>query len=242
MRALNMAAIRGESKSVAALQRLSAQIRGDIWNRWMAIAQKRALIWWRDRSVAPGVKARFTIAGATYYGFGKRLRKPSSQLPYYKVTGALERALLARKPKTKQASKNGGIVQTILKFGGLSLNYMTTTSKPDMRQITGWTREVKTVTQSFNVGGYTRPTKGGGSAKVAGYSMTRQITRGRNRAVRGGETHSALFGKFNRDAPAIQARVQVELRRIVRASAYDKRTGMLKSSVITPSELLGAAA
>lgn len=242
MRALNAAAIRGETKSIAAMRRLSEQIRSDIWNRWLAIAQKRALIWWRDRSVAPGLNARFTAAGATYYGFAKRLRKPSSLRPYYHVTGSLQRALMARKPKTKQASRNAGVVQTILKFGGLALNLMTTTGKPDMRGVVGYTREVRTVTQSFNVGSYTRPVKGGGSVVVAGYSMNRRITRGHTKPVRGGETHGALFGKFNRDAPAIQARVQVEMRRILRASAYDKRTGLLKSSVVTDVDLHGAAA
>jgi hypothetical protein len=221
MRAVTSAAIRGESKSVAALQRLSAQIRGDIWNRYMATAQKRALIWWRDRSVSPGLKARFTVSGASYYGFGKRLRKPSSLRPYYNVTGALERALLARKPKTKQASKNGGIVQTILNFGGLSLNLMTTTAKPDMRGIVGWTRETKTKTESFNIAAYTRPWRRGSSTivSVPAHSMTRVRTYNRHKPVRGGETHAALFGKFHRDAPVIQARVQVELRRSPTTSA-----------------------
>lgn len=244
MRVLNAAAIRGETKSIAAMQRLAEQIRGDIWNRWLAIAQKRALIWWRDRAVAPGLKARFTTSGATYYGFAKRLRKPSSLKPYYHVTGSLERALLARKPKTRQASKNAGIVQTILKFGGLGLNLMTTTGKPDMRGIVGWTRETKTKTESFNIGAYTRPWRRGSATivHVPAHSMTRVRTYSRSKPVRGGETHAALFGKFNRDAPAIQARVQVEMRRILRASAYDKRTGLLKSSVVTNTDLQGAVA
>jgi len=235
MRGINAAVIRADTKSVDKLRMLGQQIRGDIWNRWMATAQKRALIWWRDRSVPPGLKARFTVAGATYYQFTSRARKPSSLKPYYHVSGSFMRQLAARKPRTKQASKNAGVVETILKYGGGALNLMTTTSKPDMRGIVGWTRETRTVSESLNVSAYTRPWRRGSSTivKVPAYTMTRTVTRSRSKPVRGGETHAALFGKFTRDAPAIRARVQVELRRIVRSAAFDKRTGLIKSALAT---------
>ena len=236
IRAASAVAIRSDTKTLERILAFEAQLRGDIWNRWLALAQKRALIWWRDRSVAPGLNARFTAAGASFYGFGPRLRKPFSLKPYYHATGSLQRALMKRKPRTPQASKNGNIVKTLLKFGGLSLNLMDST-KPDMRQITGWTRTTKTVTESFNVGAYTRPWRRGSSTivSVPAHTMTRQRTYSRHTATRGGETHAALFGKFTRDAPVIQARVAIEMRRIIRASAYDKRTGLIKSSVAADS-------
>lgn len=237
IRAAAAVAMRSDTKTVARIQALADQIRGDLWNRWLAIAQKRALIWWRDRSTPPGLKARFTTQGIHYYGFGRRGRKPSTLYPYYHVTGALQRALLARKPRTKQASKNGGVVQTLLKFGGLSLNLMTTTSKPDMRPVVGVAKNIRTMTESFHVGSYVRTLRSGGSITVAAYDMTRQRSVTKTTLVRGGETHAALFGKFTRDAPAIQARVAIEMRRIIRASAYDKRTGLFKSSVVRPVEL-----
>jgi hypothetical protein len=231
-RAASRGVIASKTRSVDRLAELGRILRSDIWNRYMAAAQRKALIWWRDRTVPPGLAARFTNAGADYYKFGRRLRKPSSLRPFYMVNGDLMRAMAARKPRTRQASKNGGVVSTQLKFGGGALNFMTTTGKPDMRPVTGWTRTTRAVTESFNVGSYTRATKAGGSVTVQSYSMTRVRTVSKSKPVRSGETHAALFGKFTRDAPAIQARVQVELRRILRRTAFDKRTGMLKSGLL----------
>ncbi len=234
------ASINSDTKTVAKINALADQIRGDIWNRWMATAQKRALIWWRNRSVAPGLNARFTVTGAQFYGFGPRLHKPSSIKPYYHVTGSLQRALMKRKPKTPQASKNGGMVRTTLPFGGLSLNAMTSESGRDMRQIIGFTKQSSVVHESFDVGSYVRKTKYG-TATVRAHHVERERLAVRTIAHRSGLTHAAIFGKFDRDAPVIQARVQVELRKILRASAYDKKTGKIKSSVISDQELRESA-
>lgn len=227
----------GSSGSIQQLRVLSTLLRSDIWNRWVGIAQRRALIWWQQRRVPPGVAARFTVAGAKFYGFGPRLRKPSLIPPYYTVTGEMERTILARKPKTKQASKNSGVVESRLAFGGSWLNVM---DRENFRQIQGYVRVSRSTTESFNVASYTRKTRSGSTVKVEGYSMNRTKTFGRWTPERGGDTHAAIFGKFAKDAPAIQARVAVELRRIVQRSAYDKRTGRIKSSLI-PSASEAAA-
>lgn len=235
------AAIRGETKGVAALRALEWQLRSDAWNRFVALAQRRALTWWRDRTVPPGLKARFTAVGAAYYGFGRRLHRPSSQLPYYHVTGRLEQLLMRRRPTTPRASLRGGAVTTRLLFGGGALNFMQTTGAPDMRPVTGWTRTSRSVTAAFAVGSHTRSTTSGARITVAAYHMTRQRTYHARVPVRSGPTHAALFGRFTRDAPAIQARVAVEFRRIVRTMAYDRRTGLLKSSLAHPAALTEAA-
>lgn len=219
----------GAGAAMQELRTIENLIRSDIWSRWVALAQRRALVWWQQRRVPPGVAARFTFAGVNYYGFGSRLRKPYSIAPYYHVTGSLERAILARKPKTSRAS---GEVVSRIAFGGGSLNFMTTTSKPDMRPVTGWTRTTRTLTESFNVSSYTRSTKGG-SITVQAYSMTRQRTVGKSVPVRGGDTYAATFGNFAKDRPVLQARVAVELRRIVRKSAYTKK-GDFRASLFAP--------
>jgi hypothetical protein len=236
--------VRSDTKSVAAIQRLALVIRGDIWNRWMAIAQKRALIWWRDRIVPPGLKARFTVAGAKYYGFGMRLRKPSSLMPYFRVSGALEAMLMKRRPKTPRASLNSNIVRTTLKFGGGALNFLMSTGKPDMRPVVGYSVAYVQKTETFNVSSYTRAYRTAGGIKsvtIPSYTMTRVAKRRTVTPQRAGEPHGVTFGRFTRDAPAIAARVAVEFRRIVRSSAYDKRTGDLKSSILNTGELAGAA-
>jgi len=197
----------GNSRSVESLAQLGLMLRSDIWDRMMATAQRRALLWWRNRRVAPGLAARFTVSGAAYYGFGARRFNPYRTKPYYHVTGSLERLLLSRKPRT---SRKSGTVETRLAYGGGRLNFLTT---PNQRPVVGWTtRQTTTVTQ------------------VGTGTVTRVYSR--RVPVRGGDTYAAAFGKFNRDRAAIEARVQVELRRIVRSSAFDKRTGRIKSSLM----------
>jgi hypothetical protein len=220
----------GASAAIQELRTIENLIRSDIWSRWLALAQRRALVWWQQRRVPPGVAARFTMPGVSYYGFGSRLRKPYSIAPYYRVTGSLERAILARKPKTSRAS--GSVVSRIA-FGGGSLNFMTTTGKPDMRPVTGWTRETRTLTESFNVSSYTRTTRGGASITVQAYSMTRQRTVGRSAPTRGGDTFATAFGRFTKDRPVLEARVAIELRNIVRKSAYTKK-GDLRTALFAP--------
>jgi hypothetical protein len=227
-----MIAIRGSSLAIQELKRIESLIRSDLWNRYVAKAQRNALVWWQQRTVPPGVKARFSVAGVSYYGFGRRYRKPYSLPPYYKNSGALERAILARKPKTSRAS---GQVVSRLAFGGGTLNFMTTTSKPNMRGVVGWVRNTRTITERFTVPAYTRPWRNGSSTvvKVSAYSMTRQRTVGLTKPIRGGDTYAASFGRFTRDMPVIEARVAIELRRIVNRAAYTKG-GDVRASLLRP--------
>lgn len=225
----------GASRAFQQLRDAESVLRSDIWDRYVALAQRRALIWWQQRRVPPGVAARFTSAGISYYGFGRRGRKPYSLPPYYHVTGRLSRAILARKPKT---SRSTGHVVTRLAFGGGALNFMTT---PSMRPVTGWVRSTRTITEAFTVGAYTRPWRRGSptTVKVSGYSVSRQRTVGRSKPVRGGETYAAAFGHFNKDQRAIELRVAIELRKIVRTRALTK-SGDFRTSVLRPLQT-GAA-
>lgn len=222
--------LRGASRSIQELRMIESLVRSDIWDRWLAKAQRMALLWWRDRRVPPGVAARFTVSGVTYYGFGNRFRKPYSLWPFYRVHGDLERAILLRKPRT---SYRGNTVESRLAFGGGTLNFMTTTSKPDMRPIVGWTKTTRSLTETFNVSGYTRATRTGASISIAAYSMTRTRNFSRTDPQRGGDTYAVAFGRFTKDRPAIQARVLVELRKIVRKAAYTKR-GDIRKAWLTP--------
>lgn len=215
------AMLSGSSRAMQELRMIESLIRSDIWNRWVAKAQRNALVWWQQRRVPPGVAARFTISGVTYYGFGSRLRKPYSIPPYYSTrsNGGLEQAILSRKPRT---SRMDGTVVSRLAFGGGALNFMTTTSRPDMRPVVGWTRNSRAITETYNVASYTRSTKSGASVTIAGYSATRTRTLTKSAPVRGGDTYAVAFGRFAKDRPVIQARVLVELRKIVRKAAYTK--------------------
>lgn len=227
-----MISMAGSGAAVQELRRIEGLIRSDIWNRYVAKAQRQALVWWQQRSVPPGVKARFTIAGVAFYGFGRRGRKPYSLPPYYRHTGALERAILARRPTT---SRTSGQVVSRIAFGGGTLNFMTTTGKPDMRGVTGWVRQARTVTEHITVPDYTRPWRRGSSTvvKVSGYSMTRERTVGKTSPIRGGDTFAATFGRFTKDRPVLEARVAIELRRIVNRAAYTK-SGDVRASLLRP--------
>lgn len=197
--------------AVDALRKLEDAIRSDVWRRWMSAAQRRALLWWRDRRIAPGLAARFTVSGAAYYGFGARRWHPYRLKPYYRVNGGLERLLLARKPRSLRGT---GPVESRLAFGGGSLNFL---DGPQQRPVVGWTRsQVTTVTQLRS-------------------GATTTITSTRRVPVRGGDTYAAAFGRFGKDRAAIEARVAIELRKIVRASAYTRK-GAFRSTVLRRDE------
>ncbi len=224
--------LQGASAGIQELRRIEGMIRSDIWSRYVAKAQRQALVWWQHRTVPPGVKARFTVAGVAFYGFGRRARKPYSLPPYYKHTGALERAILARRPTTSRAT---GQVVSRLAFGGGTLNFMNTTSRPDMRGVTGWTVKSRTISEHFTVPSYTRSGRRGSSTTVtvSGYSMTRQRTVSRGTPIRGGDTFAATFGRFTKDRPILEARVAVELRNLVNRAAYTK-SGDLRAALLRP--------
>lgn len=223
--------LQGGSAGIQELRRIEGLIRSDIWNRYVAKAQRSALVWWQQRSVPPGVKARFTMAGVSYYGYGRRSGKPYNIPPYYKgKNGILEQQALKHRPRTSYANNS---VTTRLFFGGQALNVLNTTSRPDMRGVVGWTRQARTISQSFAVPNYTKPLKDGTAVKVTGYTMTRQITIVRGNPVRGGDTYAQAFGRFTKDIPVISARVAVELRRLVNRVAY-KKNGDLRRALLRP--------
>lgn len=220
----------------AALQKtreIGLLLKSNIWDRFVAKAQRRALMWWKKRTVPPGLAARFTIAGARFYNFGRRGRKPSTLLPYYLDKNNLRPFILsaARVPKT---SRNTGQVVTRLAFGGGTLNFMGNTGKPNMRAVTGWTRTTRTISENFNVASYTRTLRSGTVVKVNSYSMSRVRTVSKATQVRGGETHAAMFGNLSKDKPALEARVAIELRKIVEEDAFTKggdiKTALLKGA------------
>lgn len=227
-----MISLVGSGAAVQELRRIEGLIRSDIWNRYVAKAQRQALVAWQQRSVPPGVKARFTVAGVAFYGFGRRGRKPYSLPPYYHNTGALERAILARRPTT---SRSSGQVVSRIAYGGGTINFMTTTSRPDMRGVTGWVHRARTISEHITVPDYTRPWRRGSSTvvKVSGYSMTRQRTVSKSTPIRGGDTFAAAFGRFTKDRPWLETRVAVELRRIVNRAAYTK-SGDVRTALLRP--------
>lgn len=199
------------TSAVAALRQMENTIRSDIWRRWMSAAQRRALLWWRDRRVSPGLAARFTVSGAAYYGFGERRFNPYRVKPYYHVGGSLEQLQRTYRPRT---IRGAGLVESRLTFGGGNLRFLDT---PKQRPVVGWaTRQVSTVTQQRS-------------------GTTTTITSTRRVPVRGGDTYAAAFGAFGKDRAVIEARVAIELRKIVRAAAYTK-AGKLRSSVLRQDE------
>jgi hypothetical protein len=219
----------GASRAFQQLRDAESVLRSDVWERYIALAQRNALIWWRNRRVAPGLAARFTISGATYYGFGQRRFNPYTIKPYYRVTGRLEQMLLKRMPRT---SRKSGSVETRLAFGGGSLNFLTT---PQQRPVVSWTRV--TSTKVISVKEHTRQ----GFMKqgvfrshpntVPAHTLTRTVVQ--RVPVRGGDTYAAAFGRFTKDRPVIEARVAIELRRLVRQRGMTKK-GNWRASVLRP--------
>jgi hypothetical protein len=169
------------------LSRLAQEIRGDVLKRWVAKAQKSALLEWRDRVLPPGLAARFTIPGRAFYRFAYRFSAKTSQPPFLK-TGAFRNMLMNRRPRT---SYKGLEVVTRLKFGGGPLNFLGNRR--------GWTSLITTAT---------------GKARVA--------------AAR---TYVEEFGAFQKDQPWIERKIAINLRRIYRSAAYDRRTGKIKDNV-----------
>jgi len=94
---------------------------GEFFERGMAKAQKASLKEWRDRKKPPGVHARFTHQGASYYDFPD-LHKGKSGKPPYFVTGQMRDALLRRNPR-KKSKKGAPVVESALKIGGGKLNF-----------------------------------------------------------------------------------------------------------------------
>lgn len=207
------------------LTRLVAQLRGDLFRRWMARAQKAALIEWRDRTQAPGLAARFTTAGNDFYNFrglhGRSYYVQKGRLPDYVKTGRLRDMQAARRPQTIRA--NDGDVVTRLRIGGGALNLLTT-----IGPVIGETREVSRVTVVQSGYSYAHH-KTGATVTVAAHPTTRQ--RIRWKYERASESFADAFLKLDRDRAFLAEATERHFRAIVRGAAMTKG-GTIRSSVL----------
>ncbi len=211
------------------LQRLVDQLRGDLFARWMARAQKGALLEWRDRMQAPGLAARFTFAGNDFYGFkgqhGRSYFVQKGRLPDYVKTGHFRDMLAKRKPRTVRGSKVD--VTTRLAYGGGVLNFLA-----NIGPVIGEHKEVTRV--PIVVAGYAyKHHKTAKIVVVPGHAATRR----RIRWVfeRSSESFADAFGKFDRDRPWIANRVGELFQVIVQRAALTKN-GTIRSSVLEEAD------
>jgi hypothetical protein len=207
------------------LQRFVDQLRGDLFARWMARAQKGALLEWRDRAIAPGLAARFTFAGNDFYGYrgqhGRSYFVQKGRLPDYVKTGRFRDMLAKRKPRTIRGSKAD--VTTRLAYGGGALNFLT-----NIGPVVGEHKEVTRV--PIVVDGYAyKHFKTGKIVVVASHSETRR--RVRWVYERSSESFADAFGKFDRDRPWIANRV-TELFQVIFQRAALTKGGQVRSSVL----------
>lgn len=215
------------------LMKLAETLRGDVFARWMKRAQKAALIAWRDRKIMPGLAARFTREGASFYRFSptpNRYAKSKGNLPEYVKTGRLRDLMRTRMTR----SKHGADVVTSIRFGGGPLNFLTAiggvvTTRKD--KVTG--------TELVNAYSYPRRTKAGATVTISVASYGRRYSRVRTTLIRSGISYAAQFGDLSRDREWIRVRSLVEFRRILRGAAFDKN-GVLKSTVLEPLDGVGS--
>lgn len=187
---------------------LIAQLKDNIFTRWMKAAQRQALKEWRDRMVAPGLAARFTREGDTFYGFTPRYGKTDARkgyLPDFVKTGSLRDSMKNRKP----LSQNGiSDAITRMKYGGGALNFMT-----DKR---GVKEELRVpVTKVASIGNYTRVVQGA-TVNVTAYTAERKGIQ--VQIQHGTKSYSAEFAEFSKDAPWIKERVNQIFGEIVRSA------------------------
>ncbi len=206
------------------LEALVAQMKAGFFSRLMRAAQKQALTEWRDRREAPGLAARFTDAGHTFYGFGQRwghywLKKGS--LPDFVKTGRLRDTVLKRKPKSKNAG--GTDVVSRIAYGGGALNFLV-----NVGGITNISRVTERV--PIVVAGYAyKHHKTGSIVSVAGHAATRK--RIRTVVTRSSRSYADEYGDFTRDRPWIAQRVGEVFGELFKRTALTKG-GQLKSKAM----------
>lgn len=209
------------------LDGLAKSLKSDLFVRWMKRAQKQALIEWRDRTEAPGLAARFTEAGKSYYNFSNRVNK--KRAPYV-LSGALRKMLLQRKPQARRSDKTE--VVTFLKFGGGALNFLdkiygtrsTTTSL---------TTTVATV-KSYQRGDANVTTTNGTFIRRGGTVQGYQINHVSKtiKKIKSPNSYAEEFAQFTKDGPWIAQRARALFALIARKSSVDRRTGGIKSTVL----------
>lgn len=207
------------------MEQVIAQMRAGIFTRLMRRAQRMALIEWRDRKAMPGLAYRFTHEGNKAYSFSARslkYNKSKGFLPDFVRTGALRDAVLARKP---HSVNGGGEAVTRFKYGGLSLNFLT--SKYGTAAVSHSTSRAMITVES-----YSRKTDKGTAIEVKGYQRSQVI----HHTTRTKVTRSMAdeYGDFSRDASWLRQRVGELFRDLVRTVAI--RNGKLKSSYAEASD------
>lgn len=207
-------------------------LRGDLYVRFMRRAQKQALIEWRDRSNPPGLDARFTEEGKSFYDFSRRQR-PRRGKGYFIHSGALRRMMKTRQPRSLNTRKD--TVVTTMKYGGGALSFLV-----DVRGTRSISRS-HTVA-AVQVRGHTRRGIGGIATivQVKTYSQQHRIDKTvRNKASL---PYSAEFARFIRDQAWIEKRTGQLFLMIVRRAVLDRRTGGVKSSMLEGLDAVGVAA
>jgi hypothetical protein len=209
------------------LDGLVSQLRGDLFVRWMKQAQKAALLLWRDRSETPGLQARFTRAGDSYYGFTPRAKSYNRRkggLPDFVYTTGLREMMKSRQPKSLNTGNTEAV--TRIKFGGGALNFLTAVKKT-----VGFV--VSIVSTKTQVKAYFRGTK-----TVKGYEGTRKhktISR-----TRGTVNYAEEYGRLTRDMPWLQNKVKELFLAIFRKAGLTK-SGQLRSTAVEGIDTRGGA-
>lgn len=215
---------------------LVAQLRGDLFRRWMRRAQKAALLEWRDRKAPPGLDARFTKAGAEYYGFGNRKhRKPFlANVWYYSHSGDLRAMMHGRRPRSLRSDTQ---VVTRLKFGGGALNFLT-----KLTPVRSISRELHSGVAGVSAYDYTRRVKSTGvrinvtvPKHLANWKRYVRVYH------RGGQSYAAEFGDFSKDREWISTRTGALFLRIFRRGVL-ARDGSLKSAPFAELDAEGGGA
>ncbi|HYG69177.1 MAG TPA: hypothetical protein VD838_16015 [Anaeromyxobacteraceae bacterium] len=189
--------------------------------RWMRIAQKRALIEWRDRDKAPGVMARFTKDGSTFYDFSERnpwYNRYKGYTPDFVNTGNFRTMLRSRVP-TSPRKVAGDLVTTRLKYGGGVLNLLVDRHGEKVRTVTSTT--IATFVDPHIRGAPWTANDPGGMVVVKGYQQTR-VTK-TVEITRATESYSKEFGKFARDREWIVARTNAIFLELWRKAVLTKR-------------------
>lgn len=183
---------------------------------WTKKAQRSAVIEWRDRTQAPGVRVRFLPAGKQAYDFSMRSRgyqrKKGAKTPDYVYTGAFRESLMARKPKTKV---EGHDVVTRFSLMGGAMNLLA--GKRGARTQTEVVKTETVAVKSHIRSGHT----------VQAYNQTRRELRVQRTPA--SRTYAQEFAIQVQDQAWINARTNQRLLEIVRRAAF-KKNGQLRDS------------
>ncbi|MEY2855634.1 MAG: hypothetical protein RL030_2766 [Pseudomonadota bacterium] len=190
--------------------------------RWMREAQKAAVNAWMQRAIGPGVKARFTDAGARFYGFTNRngfYDQWKGYLPDFVLTGSFRDQVLARKPRS--ANTGGGDVITRVSIYGGVLNALS--------GLRGEINVVRSrVTEVVTVPSYTR-VQNGVTKTIKGYQQSKSHTKVTSSPAP--KTYAEEYAVTSADIAWVQAETQRQFHAIVAKRGINKRSGGLRAKV-----------